>query len=274
MSAGRALPGPKMRIELPSRLPFFRSVAGIGNALGYLRTIAGGALRAARRRTEEQILQQNIETIRHNGFWFIDIPRCSTTSIKIELAQRFGPLYGKTIPGADSRHVGQFVPDHETARAMRKRLGATVWEELFTFTLVRNPWDRMYSLYRFRMKHYPWIPRASLSEYLSQLDCPNYMARGSMHNFHGNYYGAHQYIHDDDGRQIVSFVGRYENRAEDLHTIGERIGCPELGAKHLNTAAESKSAPSYVEAYTPETRALVARVFARDIEEFGYEFGK
>ena len=35
------------------------------------------------------------QEIKANGFWFVDIPRTSSTSIRVELGQQYGPAYAK-----------------------------------------------------------------------------------------------------------------------------------------------------------------------------------
>jgi hypothetical protein len=70
----------------------------------------------------------------------------------------------------------------------------------------------------------------------------------------------------------VDFVMRLEDRAAGLQEIFDRTdGRLGLENKQLNRNAGSPSG-SYREIYTKASRDHIAKVFARDIEYFGYEF--
>src|SRR5262245_8701167 len=90
--------------------------------------------------------------IRRHGFWFVDIPRTSSTSIRVELGRFYGLPYGKSKTFEDQYSTPQIFRDHVPAREMREILGTDLWERIFTFALVRNPWDRIVSMYNWRRK--------------------------------------------------------------------------------------------------------------------------
>lgn len=75
------------------------------------------------------------------------------------------------------------------------------------------------------------------------------------------------WISDEDGRSMIDFVGRLERLQEDFQTICQRIGT-KADLPH------EKRSPNrdYRRAYTPATADIVARWFARDVEEFAYSF--
>ena len=91
-------------------------------------------------------------SIRKNGFWFVDIPRTSSSSIRSELGKHFGRAYGKTNVNEREYQTPQIFRDHITARKMKALLGNKTWESIFTFTIVRNPWERIFSMYHYRKK--------------------------------------------------------------------------------------------------------------------------
>ena len=77
------------------------------------------------------------------------------------------------------------------------------------------------------------------------------------------------YLVDLRGNHIVDFVGRYESLQADFDHCCERIGLPLQALPHRRRA-DDRSA--YREYYDDESKALVERHFAADIEAFGYEF--
>ena len=209
--------------------------------------------------------------IRRRGVWFIDIPRTSSSSIKAELGRLYGSTYAK-LNIADKHYGARAIfPDHLTAYKMRKILGHKLWEGIFTFTFIRNPWDRMLSLYFHRKDIAKKIPQnMSFRDYILQFNSPRYNCKISPFYRHQFHYGASEFILDDNDNIIVDFIGRYENRAEDIKKIGSKIDCPDFGSLHLQKA--NKSNRHYSEYYDKETSDIISRVFRKDIELFGYSF--
>ena len=69
-------------------------------------------------------------------FIFLHIPKCAGTSIGEKLNSHFDELW--TYSGFKIHHDD---------------LTEDILKEDFVFTIVRNPWDRLYSQYKFR----PWL---------------------------------------------------------------------------------------------------------------------
>jgi hypothetical protein len=73
---------------------------------------------------------------------------------------------------------------------------------------------------------------------------------------------------DRNGNYIADFTIRYEN----LHTDFAAV-CDKLGIKRLELPQISKTQRKhYTEYYNDKTRIMVAELFAKDIEYFGYQF--
>lgn len=142
----------------------------------------------------------------------------------------------------------------------------------FKFAFVRNPWDRLLSAYSFLQAG--GIPKwdlfwrvqlmsgvTSFEEFvLERLE--NAVVNNALH-FRPQY----SFISDASGNVKMDFVGRFETIEADFAQVAERLGIdPSL--ERLN---ESEHA-SYQAAYTPAMSEVVARLYARDIELFGYRF--
>jgi len=202
------------------------------------------------------------------GFWFVDIPRTSSSSIRAELGKRFGRVYGKKkIPEKDYA-LKQVFPDHMLAKEMRALLGTSIWNSVFTFTIVRNPWDRTFSMYNYRLMERSVPQDWSFRDYVMALK--NAASDTEHFKFNGHYYGASEYVLGENGDIIVDFIAKYENRTHDLKLIASRLDIDEFGT--LNILSASPDNRHYSEFYDPETREIIRRLYTKDIELFGYEF--
>lgn len=229
---------------------------------------------------DELLRRRLLGLIEKNCFWFVDIPRTSSSSLRSELALHYGPVYGKTnlldpalAVGGDSalvRFAQAWIGDHATAQQLRKKFGRDLWAKLFTFSLVRNPWDRMVSLYCYRKKRGQLLEGLSFRDYILQLESPSYGAKRAMHSRQAYYYGASEFICDGLGRPMVNYVGRFEDRAALLEQLSLRLGYRQAGG--LLTQQAKPADTHYSQFYDRQTEAIVGRVYQRDIEIFDYRF--
>jgi hypothetical protein len=150
---------------------------------------------------------------------------------------------------------------HLTALELRAALPAEVFDSYYKFAFVRNPWDWHVSIYH----------------YVRQLsDHPDHELFTSFDGF-DRYLDwrirergpelQSSFVLDDSGAQLVDFIGRHETFGRDFATVCQRIGV-ECSLPHKNRSSHR----DFRDYYTPQTRALVAEVYRKDIELFGYEF--
>ena len=71
----------------------------------------------------------------------------------------------------------------------------------------------------------------------------------------------------------MDFVGRFENRENDLQYISQKIGV-NIDSNIHQRKIQMRNKKHYTEYYDDETRQIVAEKYAEDIEYFGYKFGK
>ena len=212
-------------------------------------------------------MNTEIEVIKNNGFWFIDVPRTSSTSIRYSLGSQFGSAYGKYNVIEAAYRTKQAFNDHSTAMQMREIFGDEMWSNLFTFSIVRNPFDRAFSLYNFLVKRNK-IPGWSFKYFISVLGEVSGIPVVFKSNIHR--YSAADFLSDKKGNIIVSFVGKFENREQDLKKIASEIGVEALGDVLLQKASPKKY--HYSEFYDREMKEIIYKRFRKDIELFEYEF--
>jgi hypothetical protein len=147
------------------------------------------------------------------------------------------------------------------------------FEKYFKFTFVRNPWAKVLSQFWYRQD-----PRYHKKHRLNHPDL--YKSDGSFRNmtfldFVKKPVGIQnipmlKWITNKKGKVLVDFIGRVETYQDDFNFVCDRLEIPRQVAPHINKSEHKH----YTEYYDDETRELVAHIYAKDIEYFGYKFGE
>jgi len=208
--------------------------------------------------------------IEKHGFWYVDIPRTSSSSIKVELGRQYGLPYGKSNVLEQEHRTRQGIEDHIPALHMRNFLGHNLWDRLFTFTFVRNPWDRQVSMYFYRLRKGHFGKELTFRDYILRLKDAFTGSRSALFRHHAFYLACSDYILDEKNHCLIDFIGKFETRESDIQTISRKIGCPGLGALLIQAAGRDKE--HYSRYYDNETIKIVAQLYQKDISMFAYKF--
>jgi hypothetical protein len=137
-------------------------------------------------------------------------------------------------------------------------------ERMFTFTLVRNPWDRMVSYYHWLRTQEFDHPAVTLAKAVDFED----FIKDARTQAAQQKAPAASYMRDVNGVEQCNAYMRLEHFAEDAAPLMEHLGF-DLVLPHENA---SQRAAGYQAYYTDETRQIVAAICAEDIGRFGYSF--
>jgi len=214
-------------------------------------------------------------------FIFLKTARTAGTSVEIALSKHCGPEDTITPLAEEDeairRRLGYRGPQHfvppgvvltpenirrqglrsHTPAALAKAVFPRRWEQSLKFTIVRNPWEVCASAYAMFIAHLPPVKRPGFSAFLSS---PQFARRPALW----------REIYTIDGRSAVDEICRYENLAADLERVRLRIGLPEpLELPHAKSGYRTQH---YREMMSEADAALIARMFAEEIAEFGYRY--
>ena len=218
-------------------------------------------------------------------FIFVHIPKTAGTSIE----EAFGHFEGSEGRGRqDHRTIRDFEPlglgtwvggqpeNYKSAvkrvvHLLRKpeyeknceKVNAQQYADYFKFTIVRNPWARVFSWYMNVMRDERHLSSLGVSRDVSfqefLLKCrSNWALRTQMH-----------WLKDFGGQLPFDYIARFESLEADFRILCDRLGC----AEQIQLPHRIKgTGEDYRNYYDAETREIVADRYREEIEYFEYSY--
>ena len=152
-------------------------------------------------------------------------------------------------------------------------------KDYYSFAFVRNPWDRMVSIYEFtrarylenksrykHMKGYKYLEKP-FAEWL--LNCETWDDDFKSDSIPPLQRRSQSYYITEDGKDIaVNFVGMFEELDRDVKMLGKILDINVPTIPKLNATEH----PRYQSYYTQATKDFIAEHFKWEIDEFGYTY--
>jgi hypothetical protein len=160
------------------------------------------------------------------------------------------------------------LPRHAKAIAAQEMLPKEVFDSLFKFAFVRNPWDLQVSSFHHIRRERPHLMNG-IEDFEAFLRYKLDPDRPYQYHIDTSIELQSDYLIDLHGNVIVDFIGRYEHLQKDFDTACRKIGIPTPALPHKRMA---KTRKPYQEYYNTDTAQLVANHFKPDIDMFGYTF--
>ena len=138
-------------------------------------------------------------------------------------------------------------------------------DSYFTFTLVRNPWDRMVSYYHFLRTQsfdHPAVTLAKSTSFTAFLNTPATCAALQA-------WPASAHMRDRFGVDRANLYARLEHLDDDLAPFEAHLGFQLTPIARINASPRDRDWRGY---YSDNDAALIARLCAEDIARFGYQF--
>jgi len=186
---------------------------------------------------------------------FLHIQRTAGTSLELTLCRLFGLTFGVDSPATGFGYDPdlRLYRQHATPAELMRHgwLTPDEFREFFTFTVVRNPYNRVRSAYRMDPAPYP-----GFAEFVRDALRPD----GARQWFPPQ----HEYLAAPDGTP-VNFVARFERLHQDVDELAARLGLPLSPLPVIYQFRSGDAIP-----YDAETAGLVREFFAEDFERLGY----
>ncbi|KIN70839.1 Sulfotransfer 2 domain containing protein [Sulfitobacter noctilucae] len=207
------------------------------------------------------------------SYIFVHIPKTGGTSLALALedrAMKDDIMLGDTPKARNRRNRVKGIQTsgrlwkHSTLADINGLVSVEEIAQMFTFTLVRNPWDRMVSYYHWLKEQsfdHPAVVLARRTSFEAFLRDPAIQA--AQRNW-----PASRYMADLNGTERSSSYIRLEHFAQDAEPLIAHLGF-DLQLPRENRSARSENFRDY---YSSALREIVADCCAEDIARFGYSF--
>lgn len=209
------------------------------------------------------------------NFLFVHIAKTGGTSVRAALNPLrwrdpyYIPMFICSKLSKLTHHrIGAKFPRHARVIAAREMLPRELFDRLFKFAFVRNPWDLQISSYHHIRRERPQL-MTGIDDFAGFLKWKLDPSRPYQYHIDTSIELQSDYLTGLDGRIIVDFIGKYEQLQEDFNEACRRIGITPKTLPHMRRATDRSDYRQY---YNDETAQLVADYFKRDIENFGYSF--
>ena len=184
-------------------------------------------------------------------------------TLKPDIAQQLSGEIGgfrgrvRALTGHDSR-LGQHMP----ALRVRQMVGSRVWRRYRKITVVRNPWDRIISFWRWRQRRMKQA--VTLEEFITAIESGSNETMKACSALGWDNWP----IYSIDDVVVADEVIRYENLNEDLRRVCGEIGIALTELPRAKTGIRKPQDTTDI--LTRSQCARIAALFKKEIEVFGY----
>ena len=193
-------------------------------------------------------------------FLFVHIPKTAGNSIQTVLRDYSEDqlvALRKEQDGVERfglRNPKYQIKKHSMLMEYHDALGPEQFRDLYKFTCVRNPWDRMVSYYFTPTQHPETWNRKKFREIIFKaVSVADYLRLGDG---------------EEDPFANVDHIIRFENLADDFAAVCAAIAISPPTLPQYNRSHRDH----YTKYYDDELRELVRTRFAAEIERFNYTF--
>ena len=216
-----------------------------------------------------------LTAIKAHPFWFVDVPKTSSTAIKYLLGQNYGWPFGLSkyldSNGNPIQKIGRSLlfPDHTPAFLAKSFIGEEVWNSIDTFAVVRHPYRWCLSMWLHSMT-------LSASNLGLRVDTFDHFLNSIEKKFDGphterkvfvNSYRQVDYLLDSTDKMIVKFIFKLEDRAS-IDEFLKKKGILEYGKTHLMYFGNETKSKDYQ--LTKGQMKRINSIFEKDFELLGY----
>lgn len=215
-------------------------------AIIFLKSIFGEEI------VEKILLFKYIKRYKKSKIIFIHIPKAAGTSIS-------GVLYKKRN-------------GHLRAAYVKKALGEQLYNKKYSFSVTRNPYDRLVSAYNFARQGqtkegaiaHPEQYQAPVFETFESF-VVNWLVNQDLEKLDPVFQPQHIYVFDEANQLLVTDLFKLEEIEKVEQMLSDKLG------KEIKIGKKNKSKGDGSKVYTNQLRETVYKLYKKDFLLLGYE---
>mgnify|MGYP003964373137 FL=1 len=175
------------------------------------------------------------------------------------------------------REKKSHISAHQYKDFLTKENRLDIWNDYFKFSVVRNPFSYIVSV--FKMLNGPYFGRGKKPQYENQIpsEFPEFVKhltdeRNPLFRKEDQHMWTQtDWLCDADGNVLVDKVGKMETLQKDFGEICKKLKWDNIKVPRINA---SKIKIPYTDYYTDELIELVGNYYCNDLINFNYKFGE
>ena len=198
---------------------------------------------------------------------FISIPKCATKTI----LEMYELGVNRDNDGDDKKNHFVIYENHQRLSVLEKKYNL---KDMFIFTFVRNPYDRIKSWFYYHQNN-SLYKNTTLNEWI-QNGCKTHWEIQNMTNWVKEKKSPLLQYNFIEGKTNIDYIGKMENFEQDCKNIAEKINnifkkhnIPK-NVKYKNIVQNSNKSSCKKEEITPENKELIYTMFKKDFDYFDY----
>lgn len=203
---------------------------------------------------QKSITKADLAICGKKKFFFIHVPKTAGKSIRFSL---FGQANGARHCSA--YHLRKCFPE--------------LWNQSFSFCFVRNPYDRLYSAFRYLLgggnlqeRDLQFRKKVLRSTQSFETFIHDWLDSDRVYSYL-HFIPQYEFVYHKD-KLMVDYVGRFETLSDDYAFLRQKIQLP-CELKHLNSSRHASYA-DITDIYTTDMARKVQKVYEKDFQLFGY----
>lgn len=151
--------------------------------------------------------------------------------------------------------------NHMTASNVRDLLSAEIWDEYFKFSIVRNPYDRIVSMFHFKNKEAKTWPKEEVFRTFTK-----WIERSPAN------ISSDRDIYLINGAVAIDHLIRYENLENEFRDVCISLDIVPSKLPRYKHKPRGEVRINYREYYDAESKKAVEESHAFEFDRFGYKF--
>ncbi|WP_243397348.1 sulfotransferase family 2 domain-containing protein [Crocosphaera subtropica] len=181
--------------------------------------------------------------------------------------------------------------NHIPAYLVKEKLGLSKWDTYFKFCVIRNPWDKMVSTYWYNKNknnklpdfktwlfnwYFKYVPKRNVQDWIQSFPRKTsyitWLKKSPLIPQSTNIIDRN--IYTINNKLALNYYIRFENLSDGIEEVCQKLNLPcDLQKLGNYKASYRQKQRHYSEYYDQETMNIVSKIFAKEIQEFSYQFG-